>query len=101
MAFLWIAEYQSMANVPNSSAQMPVEPPLTTQKIAIGVAHAESALLQAGTRFVCVATDTACSIAYGTSPVATTTDRRRPAGLTEYAAVPEGGTFMLSVIANP
>lgn len=100
MAVLYVTEYQYMGQVPNSAAQMPQEPPLAEQTIAIGGTSTQSSNFNAKTRFVRLHTDAICSIEFGTNPTASATTGRMAANQTEYRAVPEGGSFKVAVITN-
>jgi hypothetical protein len=100
MAVLYITEYAWMASVPNAGPQMPMEPPVAEQTVAIGGTSAQSATFNAKTRFVRLHTDAICSVEFGTNPTATATDGRLAANQTEYRGVPEGGTLKVAVITN-
>ena len=101
MAVLYITEYQNQAVLFGSrEAPIALEPPITTQTVAIGAGHAESAAFNANTQLVRLSTDAICSILFGTGPAAATTSPRMPADTIEYFAVPRGGSLKVSVIAN-
>jgi hypothetical protein len=100
VAVLYIAEYANMGAAPNATPQMPMDPPLAQQTVAIGASSAQSAFLQAGTRFVRLHADVVCSVTFGPNPTATATAARLAANQTEYRAVPEGGSFKVAVITN-
>jgi hypothetical protein len=99
MAALYITEYQTMGQV-NFGGQMPQEPPIAEQVVAIGGLPASSNPFNKLTRFVRVEADAICSILFGTAPAVSTASGRFAAGQTEYRAVPEGGNFVVAVIAN-
>lgn len=100
MAVLYITEYALMGAAPNASPQMPMEPALASQTVAVGGASAQSAFLNIATRFVRLHSDVVCSVALGPAPTATATAARMAANQTEYRAVPEGGSCRVAVIAN-
>lgn len=100
MAVLYITEYAELGIGPAGRVgQMPMEPPLAEQTLAIG-AVVSSAAFNTKTRFVRLHCDAICSIEFGTTPTATTTTARMPANQTEYHAVPPGQAFKVSVILN-
>ncbi len=88
MATLYISEYSAAGMTGGPGLlQAAVEPGVTTQAVAIGGVSAQSAAFGATTRFVRLHTDAICSIAFGTSPTATTAKARMAANQTEYFAV--------------
>ena len=100
MAVLYITEYALMGSAPNAGPQMPMDPPIASQTVAIGGVSAQSAFFNVATRFVRLHSDVVCSVALGPAPTATATGARMAANQTEYRAVPEGGTCRVAVIAN-
>lgn len=100
MSTLYITEYAYMGQVPNTAAQMPQEPPIAEQTVAIGSISAASANFNSKTRFIRVHTDSICSVEVGISPTATATKGRMTANQTEYRGVPEGGQYAIAVITN-
>lgn len=100
MATLYIAEYALMGAAPNSVPQMPQEPVVAEQILAIGGSSGQSAFFNARTRFVRLHCDSVCSVEFGLNPTATATTARLAANQTEYHAVPEGGSYRVAVIAN-
>ena len=100
MAVLYITEYRTLGQIPNNVAQIPQEPPLVEQTVAIAAGSAQSAAFNALTRHVRLHTDAVCSIEFGTNPTATTSTQRMAANQTEYHGVPEGGSFKVAVILN-
>jgi len=94
MAVLYISEYATIS-IPN--APIAAEPSITTQTLAIG-AEVKSAAFNAQTRYVRIHTDAICSIAFGSSPTATTASMRLAAPQTEYFSVTPG--HKVSVISN-
>lgn len=98
MAYLYISEYDGALGL-NGAAQIPVEPPLTTQKLAIG-AETKSAPFNENTKFIGLSTDAICSFKVGGSTVtATTSDRRLPADTGYFCGVTKNNRY-LSVISN-
>lgn len=77
---------------------------ITTQAVTYTGTAAASAALNIKTRMVRIHTDSICSFAYGTAPVALTTDPRMVAGQTEYFEVnldrPLTAANKLSFIVN-
>ncbi len=94
MATLYISEYQGIA----ATSQVPQEPSLATQTVAIGVSSVQSQPFSGQTRLVRIATDSICSIAIGANPTATTANPRMAANQTEYRGVMPGQ--VLAVISN-
>lgn len=100
MATLYIKEYAELLVYAGVDVQIPLEPPVAEQTVAIGGAHAESAAFNANTRFVQLHADAICSISLGTAPAAATTNERMAANDTRFKGVPMGGNFKVSVISN-
>lgn len=103
MAWLYIAEYSTFGQIPNSVAQIPQEPPIAEQKIAISGTSVQSNPFNSKTRHVRLNTDQACSILFGTqasNPTAAVTNQRLSPNQTEYKGVAEGGGYMVAVIMN-
>ena len=64
-------------------------PALTQQQVSY-TTTTQSAAFGADTRFIRMHTDTACRVAFGDNPTATSASMRMAAGQTEFAAVPPG-----------
>lgn len=97
MAVLYIAEYLDI----DGTRQVPREPPLVEQTIAISSSSAPSVAFSAKTYMIRVHTDAICSVVVGTAgttPVATATNARMAANQTEYRGVQPGQ--ILAVITN-
>lgn len=95
MAKLYLTEY---GNLPGSGAQVGQEPAIVEQAtLAIG-SETKSSAFSDNTRIIRVHVDAICSIAFGTSPTATTSSKRMAADQTEYFCVRPGDK--LSVISN-
>jgi hypothetical protein len=102
MATLYITEYSDVLVV-NGLIQMPSEPPLVEQTVAIGASAALSNAFNPATRFVELNTDAICSILFGSAPVATTASKRLAAGANKFHAVLQASgqpQLKVSVIAN-
>lgn len=100
MAVAYITEYAGLMPSPvGGQGQVPQEPPLAEQTVAIG-AEAKSAVFNAKTRLIRVHVDAICSTLVGTAPTATTSSARMAASQTEYRGVPTTGTYKISVISN-
>lgn len=103
MATLYVSEYANVAAVGHSYGpatvvgQAPLEPPLAEYTVPFGSA---SAAFQAKTTFVRLHADAICSVAFGASPSASTTNKRMAANQTEYFGVPAGLGFSVSVVSN-
>lgn len=101
MAILYITEYAGLMPSPvGGQGQIPMEPPLAEQTVAISGASASSAAFNVQTRMVRLHTDAICSIEFGTAPTATTTTQRLAANQTEYKGVPNGQSYKVAVIPN-
>ena len=102
MALLYITEYSNAAQSDGVPIQAGQEPALVYQTpVVIGAGSLQSALFNAGTRFVRVHADVICSVAFGISPTAVAqTQNRMAANQTEFFGVPPGGAHRLAVIAS-
>ena len=99
MAKLYISEYSTTGTNRSSAVQISAEPCLRDQQPLDFSAGAVASLpFLAQTIFVRVHTDAPCSIAFGSTPTATTSNKRLPANTTEYFGVQPGSK--ISVIAN-
>jgi len=95
MATLYITEYADMAQVPgvgNVSGfgwrqQIPAEPAIATQTVAISASSAQSAAFNSNTTFVRLHCDAICSVLFGANPTATASSPRMAANQTEYHGV--------------
>lgn len=94
MALLYVTEYAEVVSMPGGKVgQIPVEPPLAEQTVAIGNSSTPSNAFNASTRFVRLHTDSICGLTLGSSPTATVASGgagsgRMVAGQTEFRAVP-------------
>lgn len=100
MASLYISEYEEMPHTSGSKIPVALEAEITNQKVTIAGASAQSAALNARTRFVRLHTDAICSVKFGTDPTAAATDKRMAANATEYFGVPMGANYKIAVITN-
>lgn len=73
-------------------------PPVTSQTVAISGTATSSAAFNTATRLIRITCDVICSFLIGTSPTATTSSARLPAGGVEYFIVVPGQK--ISVITN-
>lgn len=101
MAVLYVAEYAELPVGPAGRVgQMPMEPPVAEQTVAIAGVSAASLAFNTKTRFVRLHTDAICSVVFGAAPVATAVNGRLAANQTEYRAVPPGASYKVAVITN-
>ena len=100
MSVLYITEYAELSTVASKGGQMPKEPPVAEQTVAISGTHAESSAFNAKTKFLRIETDAICSVKFGAAPVATTSSGRMAAGQTEYRDVSALPLGKVSVISN-
>jgi hypothetical protein len=103
MAKLYITEYATISQVPNHTAQMPLEPPLREQVLDFTGSVQTSQPFQQFTRCVRLHCDAVCSliISRSSNPItATVNNGRWAANQTEYRGVPEGEGYQVSVINN-
>jgi hypothetical protein len=97
MATAYITEYSNLAIVDYGRLQVPQDPPIAEQTVAIG-SEAKSNAFNAATRFIRIHVDAICSIKIGTAPTATTSSGRLAANQTEFRGVNPGDK--ISVISN-
>lgn len=109
MSVITITEYASIAlvQVGGAQAQVPAEPPLAEQAIAITGSSVQSAAFNAKTTLVRINIDgtAAAAITFGTNPTATTPSAgagsgRVSANGTEFRGVPKGQSFKVAFIAT-
>lgn len=88
MATLYITEYATLGrDNAGKAAQIPQEPPVAEQTVAIGGGSVQSAALNIATTVVRLHTDVICSKLFGSNPTATAASGRMAAGTTEYVSV--------------
>lgn len=81
MTKLYIAEYNSVASVnADGSVLAMLQPPTVEQVVDYTGGATPSAAFKATTTFVELHTDAICSVAFGTTPVATVNNMRMVAG---------------------
>jgi hypothetical protein len=106
MAVLYITEYaQLMPSPVGGQGQMPMEPPLAEQTVAIGGSSTASNAFNASTRFIRVHSDAICAVEVGATPTATVASGgagsgRMAANQTEYRGVPIGQSYKIAVIST-
>lgn len=98
MATLYVAEFSNLAPAGSEFAQIVGTPPLAEQTVTIGSGSLSSNAFASFTRMIRVHADSICSIAFGPSPTATTTNMRLAANTTEYFGVNPG--TKIAVISN-
>ena len=99
MATIYITEYLRMPlDGVERVTQCGLEPALAMQTVAISVGSVQSVAFQPGTTFVRINADAACSVAFGTNPVATATASRLSPNSTELFGVVGG--LKVAVITN-
>jgi hypothetical protein len=99
MGTLYIAEFETMTpTIEGGAAQVARAAPVTEQTVTIAGGANASAAFGLTTRFVRLHTDSICSVAFGSAPVATAANMRMPASQTEYFGVQPG--MKVSVITN-
>jgi hypothetical protein len=104
MATLYVAEYKLLSSTLSSlnfapvTTQAPQEPPTTEQVVSIAASSTASQPFNQSTTLIRVHADSICSVAIGTNPTATTTNKRLAANQTEYFGVAAGQ--QIAVIQN-
>jgi hypothetical protein len=98
---LYISEYTNVGVSNGVVAQVASEPATTDQTpVDYSGGVASSAAFNAATNVVRVLCTSTCSIKFGTSPTATTSNKPLAAGAPEYFSVPVNQSFKISVIIN-
>ena len=98
MAFLYVTEHYAPTLQAGQLMPAAKMPPIADQTpIANNGASTQSAAFNELTRMVCLHTDLACHVAFGSNPTATTSYRRIAANATEYFEV--NGSDKVAVIA--
>lgn len=99
MAVLFVSEYAEQArDLRGYLVAAGQEPTLAEQQVAVGGSSTQSAAFNAKTAFVRVHTDAVCYVAFGTSPTASSSQKRLAANSTEFFGVPAGKAFKVAVI---
>ena len=91
MAKLFITEFQYLENA-NDIGGVPqaARLPGTTQVVTYTTSSVQSTAFGVNTRFVRLASDAPCCLAYGSNPTATTSGMRLPSEAVEYFGVQPG-----------
>jgi hypothetical protein len=110
MPWLDIEEYTLLGQVPVNAGQIAHQASVVNvQSVPIGAGSTQSNVLNAKTRIVRLHCDVTCRYLFGLNPTAvvpsgggvtTVTSSRMAAGQTEYFSVPEGGSYIVAVIAS-
>ena len=102
MATLYVAEFAGVAETgQGDSIDQVAVPPIAEQTVAIAAGSTAVAnAFNAATTIVEVSTDSICSIAWGTAPVATASMCRLAAGERIRRRVPAGQSYKVAVITN-
>lgn len=107
MATLYVTEYAELAAAQGGGrvAQVPMEPPLVEQAIAITGSSTQTAAFNAKTTLLRVETDAICGYTFGTNPTATVASAglgsaRLVAGQTQFHAVRAGTAMKVAVIST-
>ncbi|QHI99352.1 hypothetical protein GT347_16025 [Xylophilus rhododendri] len=101
MAILSITEFAALgANSRGGLAPVAAVPPAAQQTLAIAGASAASVAFSAKTNLVRLCSDVACYVEFATSPTASATKMRLPAGVPEYFGVQPGKGYKVAVIAG-
>jgi len=98
MAKLYITEYG--ATITPSAPDLVAEPVIVDQTPVTYSTSTQSAAFSNLTTIVRLHTDSICSVAFGTNPTATTSNRRMAANQTEYFVVPQGLSYKVAAITN-
>jgi hypothetical protein len=103
MALLYITEYIFLGAPPANGGQIPQEPPVAEQTVAITGASIQSNPFNPVTRFIRLHSDAPAEVLVGANPTAIlNTSGRMAANQTEYRALPlpiGTNTFKVAVIA--
>lgn len=102
MATLQIMEFENLVGSMNGDVAQCAKQPLVVaeQNLSIGAASVPSAAFAVGTRLVLLKTDTACSVVFGKTPVATNANMRLAANESIFFGVAADAP-KLAVIQNP
>lgn len=98
MAKIYVTEHEKMTLSFGNLLPVVKMPPLASMTAPIGVSSTQTSGFGSSTYIVCVHADTICSVAFGTNPTATTSDRRIASNATEYFEVVPGQK--IAVIVN-
>lgn len=91
MATLWITEFSHLGqDHARRTGQTALLPPVAEQSITITAGSTQGSALNSATHLVRLHTDTACHIAVGTNPTASSANLKMLTDSTEYFAVTPG-----------
>lgn len=99
MSNLYISEYADVGHLPGL-IPAGAEPNINDQLVNFAGASVQSNAFKSNTQIVRIHPDAICSIAFGTNPTATTTNKRMVAGQTEYFTIGAYSNLKVAVIAN-
>lgn len=97
MSIMYITEFNDVGAQDPTSA---MEPDNGDQAITFTATPGQSATFKSNTRMVRIQVDGIASIAFGTNPTATTSNRRMTAGQTEKYLIMPGSNLKVSAITN-
>jgi hypothetical protein len=98
----YIREYNTIGQAQNQPAQIAFEPSVADQVTGdFSGGAVQSSAFNVATTFIRLWCDTQGSFLVGTNPTAAATNAPVAAGVPEYFGVPPGGSYKLSVHANP
>jgi hypothetical protein len=98
MAKLYITEYTG--TITPAAPDIVAEPAAVDQTPVTYSTSTQSAAFGSTTSIVRLHTDSICSVAFGTNPTATTSNRRMAANQTEYFIVPTGLAYKVAAVTN-
>ena len=78
----------------------PAHPATAQQTVTVGASSTASNVFNASTTIVELVSDVVCSIAVGTAPIATATNRRIPANVPVQIGIPAGKNYKIAAITN-
>ena len=100
MATVYVAEFATVGGTSNFGVAGAQVPPIRELTVTIsGASVALASVFTTNTKFVRVHADAICSVAFGLTPTATTSNMRFAANQTEYFSVPQPN-YKLAVISN-
>lgn len=97
---LYISEYTNVGTSNGVVAQIASEPAKDQSPLDYSGGVQVSAAFAARTNYVRLLCTSTCSVVFGTSPTATTSNKIMAAGVAEYFAVPPNQSLKVSVISN-
>lgn len=101
MAILYVTEYSDEGQTVRGMAPVAAVNATTVDQTPVTFgATTQSAAFASTTVLVRIHTNSICSIAFGTNPTATTSNKRMAADQTEYFSVPVGQSYKVAAIIN-